>query len=726
MFLLWMAWVSYKNSYLRFYLWICMLLSLGLFSWMNSSSITPQSSVNSSHTTIHGEIISIKERNDSMYSFVIEEDRLRTLVTIFNENQKVKSARLVTIKHGAFCKIKGKKEIPERSRNPGQFDYQRYLQQDGISFQLTNPSYLECKGASFYENIYTLRERAILYTERYSSFTASWLQALLLGNDDALPDDTVELFRRWGLSHLLAISGLHVGLLIGMIYFFLIKICQITKEHTQVCLLLLLPIYACIAGAEPSIIRASCMAIFVILLQRFQVKLPTSDVLSIVFVFLIMFNPSIIRNVGFQFSFLVTFAILLSLKWLKSASTVVIILRISLVAQLSVLPLQAFHFYSFNPLSILLNTFVVPYFSFIVMPFVVLLFILSVIAPWIGNILQYLFVKLHGSFLDWLDIMDSVAYFPWVTGKLSVVFVVLLFCSVLLMMKAQLMNQYKRSFYGGCLLVLLLTIHSIIPYVSPKGSVTMLDIGQGDCFVIELPYRKGVILIDAAGKRTVKDEWSDTTYRQVIMPFLHYKGIQSIDAIILSHNDLDHVGSVPFLVEHFNVKSIWTSPYFKPQSSLKNGLQIQKIQVQHVKKGEVFVIQGQSFYTLHPKQNHGEKNRNSLVLFLKLGGLEWLFTGDIGVEEEKMILKEYPKLQTDVLKVAHHGSQTSTSEQWIKQIKPKKAMVSVGKDNRYGHPSRDVIELLNKYDIPILRTDLNGAITYEFVKEKGTFFKHLP
>ncbi|UFT97836.1 DNA internalization-related competence protein ComEC/Rec2 [Radiobacillus kanasensis] len=725
-FLLWLAWVHYKHSHLRAFLVLLLLFTFVLFFWFDSTpkSSPPQTSTSS---TFQGKIVSIEARKADRYTFVIEEEnKQKTMITIFPENREDLRKNLSTIKYGAICRMEGKKEIPDGSRNPGQFDYRKYLEQDGIYFQVTNPVSFKCMGSSHLEYLYSVKEKWIGYIERYDSFTSAWLQALLLGDDSALPDETIELFRRWGLSHLLAISGLHVGLLIGMVYLALIKIGQVTKEKAQLGILFLLPFYAFLAGGEPSIWRASSMVILAIMLQRFHVKYPVSDIISVVFIFLLLTDATMIRNIGFQFSFLVTFSILLSKKWLESTSSLLVVLRISLIAQLCVLPLQAFHFYSFNPLSVLINVMVVPYFSFIVMPFVVVLFLLVILLPWVGILLQHLFTGLHQTVIQCLYAIDEFAYIPWVTGKLSLPFIFLLFICFIFMMQAQLRKSHNRAFLCGCIFVLLLVIHSMLPYLNPKGTLTMLDIGQGDCFVLELPYRQGVIIIDAAGKRTITNEVTDQTFTQVIRPFLQAKGIRTIDAIIISHNDLDHVGSVPFLLQHFNVKSIWTSPFFELEPALKNGLQKQKIQVKSVEKGEVFYIQGQSFYTFHPDKDLGEKNRNSLVLFFELGGLDWLFTGDIGVEEEKKITTDYSDLHVDILKVAHHGSKTSTSEQLLQRTKPKMALISVGQDNRYGHPNQDVIQRLKKYDVSIMRTDLNGAIMYEFKKEEGTFFKYIP
>ena len=141
---------------------------------------------------------------------------------------------------------------------------------------------------------------------------------------------------------------------------------------------------------------------------------------------------------------------------------------------------------------------------------------------------------------------------------------------------------------------------------------------------------------------------------------------------------------------------------------------------------EEIVIKDQPFHVLSPKKNMFDDNENSLVVYTTLGGLKWLFTGDIGTQIEKEIIQLFPELSIDVLKVAHHGSNTSTDEAFIQHVQPTYALISAGVNNSYGHPTEEVLETLDHENVTVLRTDESGAVQFRFIKNEGTFFKYLP
>src|SRR5699024_1822733 len=187
----------------------------------------------------------------------------------------------------------------------------------------------------------------------------------------ALPISAViEVFQGWGLSHILAISGLHVGLIVGLIYAVLVRTGGVTKETSSYILLGFIPVYIILAGAQPSVLRAGFMVFLFLLLNIWVKKVSSIDGLSIIFILLISWDPYIVYHIGFQFSFLTTIALLLSRKWLlQTSSPFWNVAQISLIAQISILPLQLQAFHVFQPLSILLNIFVVSYFSIVIIPF---------------------------------------------------------------------------------------------------------------------------------------------------------------------------------------------------------------------------------------------------------------------------------------------------------------------------------------------------------------------
>ncbi|MFS0672872.1 DNA internalization-related competence protein ComEC/Rec2 [Ornithinibacillus sp. 179-J 7C1 HS] len=680
-------------------------------------------------TTVTGKIIGSVTSSDTILQFDLKDDKTENLIKVTLFQPDFHHPDISNIKSGAECTVEGEVRLPEDSRNPGQFNYQRYLATNGIYYEMliTSLDSLYCDGQNNLSLLHTVRLNLMNYLlTRYSEEASSWIIALALGDDRFISEEVTELFQRWGLSHLLAISGLHIGLVVGLLYFVMIKLQFLTIEKAQSLMVLLLPIYAFLAGGEPSVLRASLMVIIVIIMRRWRWKLNTLDVISIAFLSLILMNPYIIYHIGFQLSFLVSFGIILSKNWLLDSGQLLFqMIKLSFISQLMIVPLQILYFYNFNPLSILLNIFVVPYFTFFVIP---LMFVLLFISPFpfITELLDKLFTFIQeGIFLKIVELVDLYAYFPWFTGQFPTMLLVLYYGLFVLMMKRIQLAKLNQAFSCGIILTILLVYIMVRPYLSPYGSVTMLDIGQGDAIVIELPFRRGVFIVDAGGAISFEGEKpTDTIYKKVVKPFLQYRGIKNIDAIFISHEDTDHNGSIPYLLEDFEVKKVIVSEFYQFENELLQKVANKK--VLRVKAGQTIDMKGKRFKILSPRVDKKGSNENSLVFQTTLGGKNWLFTGDIDKETEKAILHSAPDLSVDILKVAHHGSNTSTDQNFISATKPDYALISVGKNNRYGHPNNEVLEVFEKENVYVLRTDQSGAIIYRFNENNGTFYQFNP
>ncbi|MBC5638779.1 DNA internalization-related competence protein ComEC/Rec2 [Ornithinibacillus sp. BX22] len=681
-----------------------------------------------SDVTFSGKIIRYPVKTETMLQFDFKDDDTKDTMRVMLFNLDRQNPTIATIQSGASCQIHGDLNIPESSSNPGQFDYQAYLASNGIHYEIVINSIedISCHGSDRLNVLYTMRENIKEYIySKFSEETGAWILALVLGDDSLISKDITELFQRWSLSHLLAISGLHIGLVVGLLYFFTVKLQLLTIEKAQYLMMIFLPIYAFLAGGAPSVLRASSMVLLVLFLRKVKRKLMITDVISIVFIMLIIFDKYIIYHIGFQFSFLVTFAIILSKKWLLSSDSLLFqMLKLSFISQLVILPIQMIYFYNFNPLSILLNVFVVPYFTFFVIPLMFLLLLISPIS-FLHVFMDKLFSFVHEIFLRLLQGVDTNLFYPWWNGQFPTSYIVIYYTLLIFMLAMILRDRLTRAFAYGTLLTMLLVSLMLRPYLSPYGSVTMLDIGQGDAIVIELPFRKGVFIVDAGAAISFESmEATNRNYTRVIKPFLQFQGIYEINAIIISHEDTDHAGSVKYIVDDYRVNTIMISEYYQLEEELIHK-QTQG-EILRVKAGQVVEIKGKMFNILAPGVDNKGSNENSLVFSISLGGRDWLFTGDIDKETEKDIIKTFPDLSVDVLKVAHHGSNTSTDPMFISAIKPNYALISVGKNNRYGHPTRDVLETLLKEQALVLRTDQAGAIIYRYSENDGTFYQFKP
>ncbi|GAB6249213.1 hypothetical protein BCSAG_05300 [Bacillus cereus] len=274
------------------------------------------------------------------------------------------------------------------------------------------------------------------------------------------------------------------------------------------------------------------------------------------------------------------------------------------------------------------------------------------------------------------------------------------------------------------------TCHYIYPYFRGSGSVTFIDVGQGDAILIRLPYDKGIYLIDTGGTlRVNKEEWQQKKHEfsvgnDVLIPFLQKEGIKTIDKLIVTHGDADHIGAAQELLSYIPVKEVVFGRKGKDavlEKVVKKRALEKEMKITEVGEGESWSVNEAEFFVLAPKGKEKSENNASIVIWAKFGGLKWLFTGDLEEEGEKILVEAYPDLQVDVLKVAHHGSNTSSIEPFLNVIQPRVAIISVGKQNRYGHPHKEVIERFEKMGSAIWRTDKQGAISYVFKGENGTF-----
>lgn len=695
----------------------------------------PDGSTAKEDVSFTGKIVRPPSITEKKAEWVMQDDQSHKKIAVIffpgNETSHLDLKNHSSFKQGAHCTVKGKLKPPSPARNPGQFDFQTYLFEQGISRQIIISSQhdMHCTGTSFFHNIYLSRTKLIDHINTtFSRYTSAWLNGLVFGDDSGIKEDVSDLFKRWSLSHILAISGLHVGLAVGILYFLFVKLNMLTKEKTQWLIICFLPFYTYLAGGEPSVQRASGMVLLLAILNKIKIRFSVTDALSIVFLLLIIFDKFIVYHVGFQLSFAVTFGLMLSGSWInKSESRLLQLLQISFISQLMILPLQLAYFSTFQPLSILLNVIVVPYFSLFVIPFMFFLLFLSFLPTIVTDSFDLLFVHIHRTFIVVLEKFDIYADFPFIIGDITITFAVFYYVLLFSLMRYIQRMDVNKAFAYGCCLSLLICCMAIRPYLSPVGSVTMLDMGQGDAYVIELPYRKGVIFMDAGANFSFEDFQADEkVYEYIIKPYLYSKGISKVDAAFLSHEDIDHMGSVPYMIKDIGVDEVIISDYYELEEQTASQWETYGTHIKRLSHKDGINVGGQRFEAVAPGENMNSPNENSLVLFSKIGGQRWLFTGDAGVQAEKEIMNSHSGLVADILKVGHHGSDTSTSEDFIKHLQPDYALISVGENNSYGHPSKKVLETLEKENVQIFRTDQHGAVQFRFKKGEGTFVKYLP
>ncbi|MED0961288.1 DNA internalization-related competence protein ComEC/Rec2 [Bacillus paramycoides] len=673
--------------------------------------------------------------NGDRLSFQIE-DQNKNIVQL---NYKIQSAsekkQLQRLYAGISCEFKGKVKEPQTARNFHAFDYRNYLYQQKIHFifDVTNISECQKTSLSLVQWIFLLRQQAISkVTEMFPEQSGAFMNALLFGDRQQMTFEVEEQYQQFGLIHLLAISGSHIVLLMVMMYFVLLR-SGVTKEVATVCLIVCIPLYMIIAGASPSVVRASITGVLLLVAFMCSVRLSSLDALSITAICMLIYNPYLVFNIGFQFSFVGSFALLLSAPILLGRSNGVVrnSIYVSIISQLASTPILLYHFGYFSPYSIFLNLIYVPFLSIIVLPCSIFIFICMPIIPFFAKGIAYALSICLTISNDFLSYCESFPFIRLTFGQ-TPLFLVAIYCfsvvSIFVIWERVIMKKILVIVVGVFLLISV--CHYVSPYFRASGSVTFLDVGQGDAILIRLPYDKGVYLIDTGGALHVKKEaWQEKKHEfsvghDILVPFLQKEGIKTIDKLIVTHGDADHIGDALDLLSSITVKEVVFGR--KEQDAvlekvLKKQALEKRVKISVVGEGESWRINEAEFFVLSPKGKEKGENDSSIVIWAKLGGLTWLFTGDLEEAGEKFIVSTYPELRANILKVAHHGSKTSSADPFLSLVRPSVAIISVGERNRYGHPHKEVIERFKKIGTEIWRTDKQGAISYVFNGEKGTF-----
>ena len=522
-----------------------------------------------------------------------------------------------------------------------------------------------------------------------------FLYAFILGEKSYIEDDIKNSFKINGISHLLAISGMHISLFTSIIFTILglLRVLEIRKYYITFVILLL---FAFLTNFSSSILRAIIFFTLYGINKLKRLNISNINILLITLDIILIVLPFRILDISLVLSFTITFFILFYINdennYLKN------LFIISIISFLASLPLIINMNYEINILSIINNMLFVPIFSIIVFPIT----ILSFIFPFLEGISIYL-INLLVSISIFLNKYALIIRFPKIPFILIVIYYILL-----------LIIKYDRRIVCKILFCLLILVFYILPYIDNGFKIYYLDVSQGDSSIIVMPHNKSVIVIDTGGLKEANENQKSYIFNKINNLYKSI-GIKKIDYLILSHGDYDHMGETINLVNNFKVeKIIFNCGEF-------NDLEKELIKVLDKKKIKYYScikelnIDNNKLYFLQTKEYDNE-NDNSNVIYTELNGYKFMFMGDAGVEKEGDILEKYNLSNIDVLKVGHHGSKTSSGKEFINEINPKYSIISVGKNNRYGHPNKEVLN--NLEDSKIYRTDEDGSIMFEIKNNK--------
>lgn len=599
--------------------------------------------------------------------------------------------------------LRGKINLSQATaqRNFQGFNYQSYLASQGI-YRIAQIERLDQvvpqKSLSPLDFFHQLRRRALVHIQtHFPSPMRHYMTGLLFGYLDKEFDEQSQLYTSLGIIHLFALSGMQVGFFLGWFRYGLLRL-GLPKDYLFIVLLPFSLCYGLMTGWTASVLRSLVQS----LLAEFGIK--KLDNMGITLLLLFLLLPHFLLTVGGVLS--CSYAFLLCLFDFEDLSSLKKSIYTSLVLCLGILPFLTYYYGTFQPVSLILTAIFSIVFDSFLLPVLTVFFALSglVIFSQINPLFEWM-----ESFLTWIQ---SWIGQPLILGKPSL-FQFGLMIAVLVM----LFDFWKKSQFRICLLMIfgLLMVWVKHPLTN---EVTVVDVGQGDS--IFLRSMKGdTILIDVGGKVTfgTKEKWQESSQtsnaEKTLIPYLQARGVSQIDYLVLTHTDTDHIGDLEEVAKCFKIKEICVSQGALTKPSFVKRLRTIKCPVHTLKAGDKLPMMGSNLQVLYPNKVGDGGNNDSIVLYGKLLGSSFLFTGDLEKEGEEELMASYPTLRASVLKAGHHGSKGSSSEAFLDQLHPSLALVSAGENNRYKHPNDETIERFKQRHIKILRTDKDGAIRFK-------------
>lgn len=598
---------------------------------------------------------------------------------------KAKEKLLITYKYqdkefnnllyGDKIKVKGTLITPSKNTNQNTFNYQKYLYYKKIYYLVEATSINKIANNNNY--LYTIKNT--LYQKINKLKSSNYIKTLLFC-DNTLSKEIKESYRINGISHLFSVSGMHINFFVSIIYLYLNKITY--NKRIKYLITNIFIITYLILFPSSSLLRSTVMSILYSINYLLKLKIKKIDILLLTLGVSLLINPFIIYDLGYIYSYTITFFLVLSSSTLKKKNKINKIIYISLLSFLVSVPITIYNSYEINIISILLNIILVPIISIIILPITILTYIF----PILDSIL-YLFtntLETISLFISKINITKII--FP----KPSLLIIVLYYIIFLLS------YQNKKYFY---LNIILLIIIYISPYLNSNFEVVMFEVGEADCHLIKYPYNKNTILID-----TGKNEYK---IKNEVIPYLKSIGIKKIDYLIITHGDEDHIGGSITLINNFQVKNVILNKgtFTDLEKELIKNLNKKKIPYQiNINK---INLSNHTIYLLNNTKYNNE-NDNSIITYFTYQKYKFLYMGDASITTEDNLLENYNLNNISILKVGHHGSNTSSSKDFISQINSSISLISVGKNNIYHHPNKEVINNLSKSRI--YRTDINNMV----------------
>ncbi len=692
---------------------ICVLFFVGMLIYTSSIKFHYDSLPRSG--TFHGQITVIEPQFSSKQATVLVRDEKGLLWRLH-----VSKYKKALLRYGDSFKIRAVIRPGQLATNPGQFNEARWFYFKGISGALipTQIRFLSHQSGWDLNRLqFTIKFKILSYHQRMLPPPFSDLFTGLIFGDHGtrLPMALKALFRKAGLTHLLVVSGSQVSLIVGVV-FLILRYLRISRIGIMGSVLGINILFYGITGGGASVLRAMLMSLIIVGFKLYHYRSSPAYVMVAVAMFMMILNPLIIFDLGAILSFLATLSLVYGVPWLSDRFPqhwprfIRFLLSMTLAPFVFTIPFLWGIFYKVSVISLVTNLVLVPLIECVV----ILGFFTTVIGVMIPNLTEWmmsgLFVVLR-VMVRFVEFMSQLSWAEISLGATSFIIIGLIYV-MLWVVIAPLSGLKKKTFLSYCSLILcgLWVWGSCRP--SPL-MITFLDVGQGDATLIEYPNGK-VVLVDTGAGR-----YPDAG-RQVIAPYLAYRGIDRIDAIVITHYDFDHYGGLKSLSEAVDIGHIidnGNAPYRNRLlpwlSDVTQFTSISQFDRLHIDSDV-------SVKCLSPASGIplDNKNNRSVTLLVRYGDIDILLPGDLESLGESFLMGAFDPIDIDILKLGHHGSKTSTTGSFLNWCRPEIGIISCGRQNRYGHPHQSVISRSKHHNIQLYRTDKHGAI---ILKTDGKF-----
>ncbi len=568
---------------------------------------------------------------------------------------------------GDQCYIKAYIEPYDHQRVPFGFDPYNYYLSKGVKGKITNYEIIHIKDGF---SIYKIRNDLL------SQIDEKYVRYLVFG--EKADDDTKHIYQNLDIAFLLNVSGIHVfALMIGVK-----KICfnfNVSDKNRVIMTCILYGVLLYLSKFDLSILRLSISYLIIIITKKYSLKIMSIDRLCLTFMILLLTNIYLIYSVSFLMMFIIILAIDLIGPIYQKQPILIQRYLTSILIVCVLLPFQN----HINLIYIVFAPFIMLYMTFIIYP----LSVLTLIFEDMSMILRFT-TNLYENSLVYMHTFSYTLRFH----AFNHVFKLSIYISFVYLLFSQNTKQIMKRII---ILISILSLPMIYFNHIEQDMFYMIDVGQGDGAYMKLD-----------DKHIVIDAFKGT------QAFLENHGVYEIDYLILTHSDIDHIYEAQDIINELEVDTVIVNAH--DDYGLSNA---------HIKRyqaNDLIILNNRTIKFYNPIQNLNDSNNNSLAFKVNIGDLDFLFCGDIEIEAENLMIETYDtKLKSDVIKIAHHGSNTSTSRKFIEKVSPTYALISVGKNNKYDFPANETINLLNQYHIKTYRTDINGTIIYTYKFKRG-------